>query len=205
MKKVFCFVCALVVSMPVCSHATNHPVLRPLLPLQLTTPAAPEPARFGFFTPVRGPVSLSEDARGLLDDAVFWNWMIIGGFGASTLAFVVTHTVDRTIGGVLGLVSAGYWTASNFAAAFTHRKISLEIKSNNSESPRPVTAGVATLAGGMLGVGAMTAVSLIFGDTSGAAEVSAYVLFGLSAVAGGYGVFKTFEYASAAGTDLSFF
>jgi len=168
-------------------------------------PVRSQPAEVGFFSPVNSPVTLSEPAREMVEDSVFWSWMTIGGFGATTLSFIITHSVDRTVGGVLSLASTGFWTVSNLATAFTHRKISMEIRRNDSQAQRPAAAGIASLASGVLGLGALTAVSLVFGDTSGAAEITAYICYGLSAVAGGYGVFKTFEYASAADTDLSFF
>lgn len=191
--------------LPASSHIVGNLEIAPPLPLQFRTFSTPPPAEIGFFSRVDGPISLSEQGRYALDDAVFWNWMTVGGFGATTLAFIVTQGVHRTVGGVMSLASVGFWTASNFATAFTHRRISVEIKNRSLDVEPPVTAGIASLTGGILGVGALTAVALIFSDATDLAEITAYICFGLSALSGGYGVFKTFEYASAAGTDLSFF
>lgn len=183
----------------------SSPVYEPILPLSLRSAVTPAPGKLGFFSAVQGPVSLSEEGRRLVDKAVFWSWMSIGGFGASTLSLIVTHFVDKTVGGMLSLISVGFWSASNLATAFVHRNISNEIAVNSPEAPRPVTAGVAALVGGIFGAGALTAISLTFGNDTGAAEIAAYIGFGLSTLAGGYGIFKTFEYASAAGIDLGFF
>ena len=106
---------------------------------------------------------------------------------------------------MLSLISVGFWTVSNLTTAFTHRSISNEIDLAKPGQPRPFTAGIATLVGGILGAGALTAISLTFSDATGAAEIAAYISFGLSTLAGGYGIYKTFEYASAAGADLDFF
>ncbi len=182
-----------------------NPVSEPLLPISLRSTVISSPGKLGFFTAVRGPFSLFDDGRRLVDKAVFWNWMNIGGFGASTLGLIVAHRVDRTVGGMLSLVSVGFWTVSNLATAFAHRDISNEIGLKELDAPRPVTAGVASLAGGLLGAGTLTAISLAFSDSTGGAEIAAYVGFGLSALVGGYGIFKTFEYAKAAGADLKFF
>ena len=191
--------------LPAYSQSTDYPALRPLFSFESDSFEAPVPAKVGFFSRVEGPIALPEQGRAALEDAVFWNWMTVGGFSATTLAFIVTQGVHRTVGGVLSLASVGFWTVSNFATAFTHRTISVEIKNRSLDVERPLTAGIASLTGGVLGVGALTAVALIFSDTTDVAEITAYICFGLSAVSGGYGVFKTFEYASAAGTDLSFF
>ncbi|MBN1685780.1 MAG: hypothetical protein JW852_03950 [Spirochaetales bacterium] len=190
---------------PVFCQTTLHPVTEPLLPVVARSVSFGDPEDLGFFSTVRGPIAVSEEGRKLVADSVFWSWMNIGSLGASTLSFIVTCCVDRTVGGMLSLASAGFWSVSNLATAFTHRKIANDIKTADLNVPRPVAAGVASLAAGVLGIGAVTATSLIFNDLSGAAEITAYVCFGLSAIAGGYGVFKTFEYAHAAGTDLSFF
>ena len=181
-------------------EARNSRLVEPILPVSLRLVT-----ELGFLTPVQGPVSLSAEGRVLVDRAVFWNWMSIGGFGASTLGLIITNMVDRTVGGMLSLVSVGFWTVSNLATAFTHRSISNEITLGGSDAHRPVTAGVFSLAGGVLGAATITALSLAFSDTTGAAEIAAYAGFGLSVLAGGFGVFKTFEYAAAAGADLQFF
>ena len=210
MRPVALFFLIVALVLPAHSQDMEYPVSVPVFPLHLQPELRPRDV--GFFSPVTGPIALSEDARGMLEDAVFWNWMTIGGFGASTLAFAVTHGVgDKTVGGVMALVSVGFWSVSNFATAFTHRKISVEIKNGLGDEARPVSAGISSLIAGIIGTGAITAVSLAFDNSSGAddppnvAEITAYICFGLSAAAGGYGVYKTFEYASAAGTDLSFF
>ena len=183
-------------------NLSNH-VVGPILPLSSSISISP--GNIGFFTPVADPLSLSEEGRRLVDKAVFWSWMSIGGFGASTLGLIVTHAVDETVGGMLSLISVGFWTASNLTNAFAHRDISNEIELTNPEMERPFTAGVASLVGGVLGIGALTAISLSFSDTTGAAEIAAYIGYGLSALAGGYGIYKTFEYAAASGIDLNFF
>jgi predicted ABC-type sugar transport system permease subunit len=185
---------------------TNYDrVSEPFLPVSLRSIHMPALGEHGFFSVVQGPVFLSEDGRRLVDNAVFWNWMSIGGFGASTLGLIISQAVDKTVGGMLSLVSVGFWTVTNLSSALTHRNIGVEIKLNDSDVPGSTTAGIASLVGGILGAGTMTAISLTFGDASGAAAIAAYVCFGLSTLAGGYGIFKTFEYAAAAGADLTFF
>ena len=168
-------------------------------------PASSEPVELGFFSKINAPVPVSNTGRTLVEDSVFWSWMSIGGFGASTLSFIVTHYIDDNVGGALSLVSVGFWSVSHFASAFTHRKISIDLKSEYPDAQRPVTAGVASLVAGVLGAGAVTAVSLMYSDVTDAAKIAAYVSFGLSALTGGYGIYKTFEYAAATGIDLSFF
>jgi len=191
------------------SSAEVSPVLKPvlsfLLPAVMPAAAAPTPAELGLFSPAEGPVVLTEAGRKLLDDAVFSSWMAVGGLGAAALSFTVAHNVDKTVGGIMSLISVGFWTAANAGTAVTHRRIVSEAKSLDQNVRRPGAAGIASLAGGILGAGALAALGFIFTDASGAAEIASYACFGLSAVAGGYGVYKSFEYASAAGADLSFF
>jgi hypothetical protein len=197
----------------VCQNA-KPPLVEPVLPIGRRVFVDPFPEPLGFFSPVNGPISLSDEGRRLVDNAVFWNWMSIGGFGASTLRLIVTIVFrsddstdgnDRTTGGLMSLMSTGFWTISNLASAFNHWSISNDIDINGSDDPPPTTAGIASLVGGILGVGAVTAISLAFSDDTGNAETAAYIAFGLSSVAGGYGIFKAFEYAHATGADLSFF
>ena len=205
MKHRVLFLLFITTASQVFCRTTIHPVIQPLLPAVARPAALYQQVNLGFFSAVKAPVAVSQEGRKLVADAVFWSWMSIGGLGASTLSFVITHSVDRTVGGMLSLVSAGFWSVSNYATAFTHRKIAKDIGIGGSEAKRPVTAGTASLVGGILGTGTVVAISLIFGDSPGAAEITAYLCFGLSALAGGYGVFKTFEYAYATGSDLKFF
>ncbi len=180
-------------------------LIYPILPVTVRRDTVQVSAPFGFFSSVKEPVLVTEAAKKLVEDSVFWSWMTVGGLGASALSFIIMSTVDTKVGGVLSLLSVGFWTGSYIATAVTHLKISNEVKSLDPATVAPVAAGFASLTGALFGAGALTALGFVFGDTSGVAEISAYVCLGLSALAGGYGVFKTLEYASATGTDVNFY
>ena len=157
------------------------------------------------FIPIQGPIEITESERDLLNTATLWGWMGVGAFGANVLGVAVSLAADPPVGGILSLVSVGFWTAANVVNAVTHRYLSNEMDGRSSPAQRSTAAGLGTLVAGGLGIGALTAISLSFGDTSGVAEVVTYIFLALSTVAGGYGIYKTFEYADAAGLDFSFF
>lgn len=175
-------------------------VAEPTLPLALRA------QHFGFsFIEQMDDIEISDQQRHYLDNAVLWSWMSVGGFGANALGLIVTLTADPSVGGVLSLLSAGFWTASNLFNAVALRDLARDMAYSHASPPRPTVAGWAALASGLFGSMGLTAISLSFGDTTGKATPIAYVFLTLSTLAGGYGVYRTFAYAEAAGVSIDFF
>jgi hypothetical protein len=177
--------------------------------LHLAEPTLPIAVRtrylgFSFLEQAHG-FKISEQQRRSLDGAVLWSWMSIGGFGANALGLIVSLTADASVGGLLTLLSTGFWTASNLLNAVALRDLSRDMDYSDASSPRPTVAGWAALVSGLLGAASLTATSLSFGDTTGAAKPIAYVCIALSSIAGGYGIYRTFAYAEAAGISIEFF
>ncbi len=173
----------------------------PILPLAIRIQQQGMP----FFEPVESGFEISPEQRVHLDKAVLWSWMSVGGFGANALGLIIAQTADSSVGGLLSLLSVGFWTVSNMLNALALRDLGRDMDYHAVSSPRPTAAGLAALVAGLFGSITLTAVSLSFGDATGITEPFAYVCIALSSIAGGYGVYKTFEYAEAAGIKIDFF
>ena len=111
---------------------------------------------------------------------------------------VVAVALNEWVGLFMGISSLGFWSFTNGMTAFAHRDyFSHLVISRQADVPPNTLPYFASIGGASFGMGAITAIGLIFTDSTNTAAVLAGVCGGLSVVSGVAGIITTFMYDKA--------
>jgi len=145
-------------------------------------------------------VSLDDVQMVIFDKVMFWNYMAITALGINTASLVVAVAVDPLVGGILSILSFGYWTVSTGVMSFSYRDLLLDKEAPKAftylpDAPPFKTGAFAALGAYAFGIGTITAIGLSFSDDTGAAATLAYVCGGISSISGIIAIIQTFSYS----------
>lgn len=131
--------------------------------------------------------SLNERDLGYVEKAVewdTWSWAMLGG---NVVALILTFTLDDPIvGGILGILTLGGWSATQGMSAFAYRDLAFDRLAEGRDYADVTWPYYAHIGAASFGMGAVTAIGLSFDDNTGTAVVLAGVC---STISWGSGIF----------------
>jgi hypothetical protein len=121
------------------------------------------------------------------------NWALVS-FGASVGAALTAIAIDPFVGGILGILSLGGLSIFEGLSVLEYNKLLLSQDGLGNQVPDFSLPRVSGIASAGLAMGALTAISLSFDDSSGVAVVLAGICTTGAWVSGGISYFTTKAY-----------
>lgn len=153
--------------------------------------------------PARLSVSLNDEQMVIFDKLMFWNYMAITALGLNTASVIVAVAVDPLVGGILSILTFGYWTVSTAIMSFSYRDLLLDKDAPKAftslpDAPPFKIGAFASVGAYAFGLGTITAIGLAFSDTTGVAMTLAYICSAISSISGIIAIIQTFSYSKEA-------
>ena len=145
--------------------------------------------------------SLNEEQTAHFEKSVRWMKYSTIALGVNTGALLLSF-IAPTTGGIVGILSLGAWSITTGYMAFGYRDLMAALDAAGSDAPSPKKAGYASIGAAAFAMGAISAISLSFSDTTGAATVLAYICTAVSGASGIVAIIKTYRYAEEVGYTI---
>ena len=145
--------------------------------------------------------ALNEEQTAHFEKSVKWMKYSIIALGVNTGALLLSF-IAPTAGGIVGILSLGAWSITTGYMAFGYRDLMTALDAAGSDAPSPKIPGYASIGAAAFAMGAITAISLSFSDTTGAATVLAYICTAVSGASGIVAIIRTRRYAEEVGYTI---
>jgi hypothetical protein len=164
-------------------------------------PGGPKPGRVSSPQASLPGAVLNEEQTAHFEKSVMWMKYSTIALGVNTGALLLSF-IAPTAGGIVGILSLGAWSITTGYMAFGYRDLMAALDAAGSDAPSPKKAGYASSGAAAFAMGAISAISLSFSDTTGTATVLAYICTALSGASGIIAIIKTYRYAEEVGYTI---